>query len=223
MARQALIDYAASPFAFFYEDYPLAAQDVIQVTPQGVSSLLSYYNFAYIVLYKDQIEAKRQTYFRGLIEQSLGPLNTACTYEDAQTLVCPVVPPANPVPFLALSKGWYDPESAGGGQRWLRGQEGFLGLFVPTGGTYKLNFESAAYLTARHLTVEVDGQTQAQVVIPPDRQMRSLELKISQGSHIIRLYSPEPPDRPSNHGSPADTRTLTLLFSKLNVVKSETN
>ncbi len=221
MARQSLIDYSASPFAFFFEEYPVAAKDVIQVTPEGVKSLLSYYHFAYIVLYKDTLTGPRQDYFRQVIEQSLGPVKTACVYEDSRSLVCPVTPPQNPVPFLALSRGWYGPEAENGGQRWLRGQEGFMGLFIPATGTYRLNFEGAAYLTARSLVVEVDGQTQAQATIQPNRQLYSLELKLTEGNHIMRLYSPEQPDRPSNNGTPTDTRTLTLLFSKVQLVKSE--
>jgi hypothetical protein len=220
MARQVLIDYAASPFAFFYEEYPVASRDVIPVSPEGARSMLAYYNFGYMLLYKDNLDNKRQERFRQIIEQTLGPVKTACTYEDAQVLACPVVPPQTAVPFLALTKGWYNAEAENGGQRWLRGQEGYLGMFVPATGTYKLNFEGAAYRNGRQLVVEVDGQPQAQVTIQPDRQDYSIELKITGGSHIIRLYSPEPPDRPSNHGTPSDTRTLTLLFSKLNLVKS---
>lgn len=35
----------------------------------------------------------------------------------------------------------------------------------------------------------------------------------------MRLYSPEPPDRLSNNGTPADTRTL--LFNKVQLVKNQ--
>ncbi|MBN9389663.1 MAG: hypothetical protein J0I20_16675 [Chloroflexi bacterium] len=221
LARQALINYGATPFAYFFEDYPIAAKDVIQVKPEAVQSLLGYYHFAYIVLDKAVLPEQRQNYFRKLIEQGIGPVKTSCTYEDAFSLVCPVTPPPNPVPFLALSQGWYEPEAENGGQRWLRGQEGFVGAFVPADGTYKLNFEGAAYLKERHLTVEIDGQPQIQATIAPGRQNYSLELKLSGGNHIMRLYSPETPDRPSNNGSPADTRTLTLLFSQLQLTGSK--
>lgn len=221
LARQALINYGATPFAYFFEDYPIAARDVIQVKPEAVQSLLGYYHFAYIVLDKAVLPEQRLTYFRNLIEQGIGPIKAVCTYEDAVSLVCPVTPPLHPVPFLALSQGWYEPEAENGGQRWLRGQEGFVGAFVPADGTYKLNFEGAAYLKERHLTIEIDGQPQAQATIAPGRQNYSLELKLSGGNHIMRLYSPETPDRPSNNGAPADTRTLTLLFSKLELTGSK--
>jgi hypothetical protein len=220
LARKALVNYDETPFVFFFEDYPLAPKDIVQVTPEAVQSMLSYYHFAYLLLDKSGLTEQRINYFRQLIRQTTGPGQNACVYEDDFDLACLVAAPPTPVPFMALSKGWYAAEAENGGQRWLRGQEGFVGLFVPAGGSYKLNFEGAAYLKERHLTVEIDGQPQAQATIGPGRQNYSLELKLSGGNHIMRLYSPEQPDRPSNNGTPADTRTLTLLFSKLQVTNN---
>jgi hypothetical protein len=97
----------------------------------------------------------------------------------------------------------------------LRGQTGTIGAFVPTSGTYQFSFEGAAYLKERELIVEVDDKEVALQVVSPARKSYTLNIPISAGNHLIKLYCPEPANRPSNNGVPTDTRTLTILFSKL--------
>lgn len=220
LTRPAAYSYANSPFSFFYEDYQLSDKDVLKPDPDELGSFLSYYHFGYLVMHKNVLTKQRQTTFSRLIEQVVGPVKTGCNYEDEQVLVCPVPPPARLIPFLALNTGWYKAEADNGGQRWLYGQAGFLGGFVPADGTYNLSFEAAAYLKPRTLQVEVDGKVLATQTISPERQTYRLSLSLGAGNHLIQLYSPEAPDRPSNNGVPSDDRTLTLLFSRLKLENS---
>ncbi|NWJ46519.1 MAG: hypothetical protein HXX08_11625 [Chloroflexi bacterium] len=214
-------DYAASPLAFIMqaESLKLSASDAINLTSDRLRSYLTYNHFAYLVLYKyDYGEKLSDAVYNQqlkIIERVVGSTKNGCMYEDTQMLVCAVPPPAQMQPLLTFSRGWYGAETDGGGQRWMNGQEGFLAAFVPQTGRYVLSFDAIAFARDRSLTLEVDGKAVTTLKTNPAQQSFTVTLELSTGDHLIRLFSPEPADRPIKLGISQDNRPLSLLFRKM--------
>ncbi len=212
-------DYGASPFTFFYEDKTLSdeEQDALKPETSEIRSFLAYYNVAYLVLYKQGLEERSIARLKAKMVRAVAAEKQGCLYEDAEVLLCEVDYPATLQPYLGYSRGWYAAEQDAGGQRWIVGQEAFLSAFAPRPTEYKLVFNAAAYLKPRPLQIEVDGKILSTLQITPARTPYTVLLNLSEGTHLIRLYSADAPDTPSANGTPADTRTLTLLFSGMDL------
>jgi hypothetical protein len=213
-------DYGASPFTYFYEDKTLSDEvlDALKPEPGEIRSFLAYYNVSYLVLYKQGLEERSITRLKDKMLRAVSDEKQGCEYEDATVLLCELEYPTKLQPYLGYSRGWYAAEQDNGGQRWIVGQEAFLIAFAPQTTEYKLVFNAAAYLKPRPLQIEVDGKIVSTLQITSSaRTAYNLPLKLSEGTHIIRYYSAEPPDKPSEHGPSADTRSLTLLFSQMDL------
>jgi hypothetical protein len=207
----------ASPFYQFI-DLPVAPPPDI-TPPPAPFAVLNYYDIPYVVVYKED-ESYAQPGDREAVlayAHALFPDPAAVVQDDAQVTAYRV-PRVAPVRTAWVGSGWQPPETQGGRTwRWSSGQDAAIQILTATPIGWPLQFTSAAFHGAAHLSVTLNGAPVRTIDLGPDLRAYDLGvIALPAGESTLAFHSDAPARSPIDVGeSQRDARPLGFLLSDL--------
>jgi hypothetical protein len=128
------------------------------------------------------------------------------------------VPRVAPVRTAWVGSGWQPPETQGGRTwRWSSGQDAAIQILTATPISWPLQFTSAAFHGAAHLSVTLNGAPVRTINLGPDLRAYDLGvIALPAGESTLAFHSDAPARSPIDVGeSQRDARPLGFLLSDL--------
>ncbi len=189
---------------------PLNGPDFVLPDQQlTLKELLIFYEFAFLVLYREEFEPSQFTATKKTYQQILGPE----IYEDARLTAFKVIKGGPlPGPRLYCGENWYGVESKGKETnfRWVKNGSGFVGLVASGPGSGRLNFEAWSFGQDRDLIVRVNG-VEATFRLSPVPGPFEFNFSWNSGVNTIEFKTSGPGQVPGN----GDVRNLTFSLGNL--------
>ncbi|MCC6625864.1 MAG: hypothetical protein IT340_00555 [Chloroflexi bacterium] len=190
-------------------------------TPDALG-VLATYRFQAIVVYRppyyrpdDDRPAPSEATLRRRVQALLGVAgpdwqnDTGALYR---------VPPAAPVPVLALAGGWHAPETRPDGpERWMTAAAD-LRLDRPAVAPATLTFSAHAFARPRQVAVLADDRPLTTLTITVAPGTHTIALPAAAGTTRLTLRSLDGADAPAALGQGADPRLLSIAVSQVQVM-----
>ncbi|MBN2006011.1 MAG: hypothetical protein JXA21_21815 [Anaerolineae bacterium] len=190
---------------------------------EDVRGWLSAMNFRYVVLHKYTTVAlwqgKTSPDYVAKMRERFTQMFSSPVYEDEYIVAFRVredfAMGKTPLPFF--SRDWHVVETYESSPplRWLK-QDGQILVYTGKSARYRLEFDAAAFYSARHLEMWVNGERVYETGVYEARHFVTPPFTLNAGANEIVLKSVEPCLLPSDYSQQsADSRCLSISFSQM--------
>jgi hypothetical protein len=193
-------------------------QDIIDQDPVLTArSFLRRSGIGHVILHKDLLTPSQLAMARAYLSEVLGP--GAVIEDDPSLLVFEVDASAlRDGLYLSLGSNWFALEATPDGPRRWMSNDGVITIHSPRSERVRLEFTAQSLETARNIEVRVGGQVIASSVVGvASTTVTTDTFQVSPGDTTVEFHSLEPPRAPVDLRISADTRPLSLDFSRIRI------